>query len=833
MPNFGTTVTLADLNDVRRWCAWRLEPARGGGGKFTKIPYRSASVQAKSNEPATWLSLAEAEAIANQDGWIEAKGGTLGGTGLFLGDLGSGWTVAGIDLDTCLSTAGLTSWAQAVLAALGPGYTEISPSYTGVKWFGVAGSNTVAALRAALEIADGSDGKQFAGGSGEHPPGVEIYLGRRWFAVTSAQLGESAGLGLLSVERALAVKDILRAEFNSTSGSRGASLGLKRPAQVVRPDGREAAVAERFALICAEQQGLRWLLAGNARDYGNFNTSRSGYALQFACFLLAYSWPIEDIGVLFESLHVPAKDGGLAAWVVQKGWTHGGRELANLVDAAYEPRHLETMSNSLTGRPPEATGAVPAAPGGGLPPNSDEALARLLIDQEGSRLRYVAQWGKWMVWDGAAWREDHVLTGLNAVRELCAAQAVAWRAGTTTPQAANEARAMASARTVHAVEGLARADQRIAARSEDWDRDPWLLNTPDGIIDLKTGDVRPSDPAKLMTKTTKTGMGRLQAHSAMWQSYLDLVTGKNQDLQAYLARVAGYCLTGITSEDALFFLFGGGDNGKSTYVDTLVWILGEEGYAQVTGMETFAASRGDRHKTELARLRGARLVAATETDEGRGWNEARIKELTGGSPIAANFMRQDMFTFMPEFKPIISGNHKPRIRTPDWAMARRMNLIPFSVQIPADIKDKDFGTKILLEAPAILAWAVRGCLDWQRYGLAPPEIVRKATAAYMTSEDSRAMWFEEHCKVHEGTETKEIALFEGWRRWAEAANEPPGKRGDLADWLEARGFVASKNALHQKTYRGLAYVPFISEAGNAPPEPFTVIEGGKSDIKEK
>jgi putative DNA primase/helicase len=186
----------------------------------------------------------------------------------------------------------------------------------------------------------------------------------------------------------------------------------------------------------------------------------------------------------------------------------------------------------------------------------------------------------------------------------------------------------------------------------------------------------------------------------------------------YLQRMAGYCLTGLTTEHALLFLYGTGGNGKSVFVNTLFTIMGD--YAANAPMETFMESRNDRHPTDLAGLMGSRLVTATETEQGRRWNESKIKEITGGDRVSARFMRQDFFTYVPAYKIVISGNHKPAIRNIDEAIKRRMHLIPFTLTIPPEKRDHMLQSKLLKERDGILAWAVQGCLMWQCEGLRQP-----------------------------------------------------------------------------------------------------------------
>ena len=270
-----------------------------------------------------------------------------------------------------------------------------------------------------------------------------------------------------------------------------------------------------------------------------------------------------------------------------------------------------------------------------------------------------------------------------------------------------------------------------------------------------------------------------------WLRFLHRVTGGDSELIAFLQRMAGYALTGVTSAQALFFLYGTGANGKSVFTETLAGVMG--GYQATAPIETFTAALGERHPTELAALRGARLVTASETEDGRRWAEARIKALTGGEKIAARYMRQDFFEFVPQFKLVIAGNHKPGLRSVDEAIRRRFHLIPFEVTIPPGERDPYLAQKLKAEWPAILQWAIEGCLDWQRIGLNPPPRVRAATSAYLEAQDAVGAWADECCVADREAFELTADLYRSWTRWAEAAGEYAGNRKRFADALGARG----------------------------------------------
>jgi putative DNA primase/helicase len=350
-------------------------------------------------------------------------------------------------------------------------------------------------------------------------------------------------------------------------------------------------------------------------------------------------------------------------------------------------------------------------------------------------------------------------------------------------------RELLSAKTIAAVERLARSDPRLAASVDQWDRDPWLLNTPDGTIELQTGRMREHRREDYITKITAVGPG---GDCPRWRRFLSRVTRADDELAAFIQRMLGYSLTGSTQDHALFFCHGGGANGKTVLLSTVAGILGD--YHTTAPIETFTASVTDRHPTELAALRGARLVTASETQEGRQWDETKVKLLTGGDKISARFMRGDFFEFIPQFKLVIAGNHRPTLRTVDEAIRRRLNLIPFTVTIPPAERDPELTEKLKAEWPGILGWMIEGCLAWQRQGLNPPAAVREATASYMDAEDSVATWLSECCSRDPNAWESSTALFDSWSMWARGAGETIGSQKSFVQNLEkGRGLTPKRN----------------------------------------
>ncbi len=435
--------------------------------------------------------------------------------------------------------------------------------------------------------------------------------------------------------------------------------------------------------------------------------------------------------------------------------------------------------------PPELDELIaPYKTGGGggdfRPPEfTDEALALKFAEVHGPHLRYVAAWGQWLEWDGVRWKRDDTLRALDLARRIC-------RTASAECNMPNIPRQLARLQTVTAVERLARADRRIAATVDQWDSDPWLLNTPGGVIDLRSGLLQKIRPEDYVTKCTAVAPS--EAEPTTFLAFLARVTGGDHGLQQFLQRLFGYALTGVTREHALAFFHGTGGNGKSVLLGVASGIFGD--YATTAPIELFLASRGDQHPTGLAGLRGARLVTAIETEEGRRWAESKIKALTGGDRISARFMRQDFFEFIPQFKLVIAGNHKPGLRGVDEAIRRRMNLVPFTVTIPAEERDEQLPEKLAAEWPAILGWMIQGCLEWQRNGLAQPEAVRAATEAYLDAEDSFALWLQECCESAGTFDwVRSTELWQSWKEWADTAGENPGSQKRLTQVLKDRGFA--------------------------------------------
>jgi P4 family phage/plasmid primase-like protien len=277
----------------------------------------------------------------------------------------------------------------------------------------------------------------------------------------------------------------------------------------------------------------------------------------------------------------------------------------------------------------------------------------------------------------------------------------------------------------------------------------------------------------------------------LWLQFLDRVFDGDAELIGFMKRLAGYALTGKTTEHKLFFLHGGGANGKSVFLNTLMDLYGD--YARRAPSEVLLATRGDRHSTEIAGLHGARLVVGSELPKGRSWNEAIIKDLTGGDRMTARFMRQDNFDFDPQLSLMIAGNTKPSFGAVDEAIKRRVVLIPFEVTIPAAERDPELAAKLKAEGPAILRWAIDGAQEWALFGLGVPDSVKAASDDYMAGEDIIGQFLEDKAVIEQGTFVSNNDLHGAYTSWCVFEEVEPMGKNNFLKAIEERGHKTRKS----------------------------------------
>jgi len=420
---------------------------------------------------------------------------------------------------------------------------------------------------------------------------------------------------------------------------------------------------------------------------------------------------------------------------------------------------------------------------------TDLGNARRLVARHGEDLRHCQALG-WLAWDGCRFAIDDT----GEVMRRAKAVSLSWYEDAADPTLTGKHRdellehgkRSQSVNRIRAMVSLAESEPGIPVSVDALDRDPWLLCVLNGTLDLRTGKLHPPRREDLSTRLAPVAYDP-EAKCPTWDEYLTFVMEGDGEMIAFLRRAVGYSLTGDTRERALFMHYGGGRNGKSTFLETLALMLGD-GYCAHAPHDTFMAKQTETHPTEIARMRGARLVVAAETEQGRRLSEVLVKQVTGRDKLTARFMRRDFFEFYATFKLHFATNHRPVVRDTTHSIWDRIRLVPWARRIEKHEEDKDLPQRLAEELPGILAWAVRGCLEWQQKGLASPDTVMMATQTYQHDEDSLAPFLDECCVVHTEARVKVSALFEVYRRWAKAAGERELGMRQLSHRVRERGY---------------------------------------------
>jgi putative DNA primase/helicase len=446
---------------------------------------------------------------------------------------------------------------------------------------------------------------------------------------------------------------------------------------------------------------------------------------------------------------------------------------------------------------------TPSAAGLGEERLSDLGNARRFARLLGRDVRYIPAWGQWLVWDETHWRRDELAAVERYAQHIV--ESIHLDAATETDHdrrkaLAKHALASDSARAIRGMLALAQSQFGIALPPDALDRDPWLLNCQNGTLELRTGTCRPHRREDLLTRCVPVAFDPAAA-CPTFETFLQRIFAGRPGLIAFVQRAAGYALTGDTREQCFFVLHGNGANGKSTLVGALMGLF--DAYAAQVAAETLLARRSDVALilNDLATLEGKRLVAAVESDMGRRLAEALVKQLTGGDRLKVRRLYADAYEIQPTFKLWVSTNHKPTILGTDIAIWRRVRLVPFDVTIPVGEQNNRLPEKLEAERAGILAWAVRGCLAWQREGLGVPDEVRVATADYQAEMDTLGTFVGERCILDAQARTPIGDLYADYTEWAKEAGELPLTKRNFGDRLAEKGFPADREGKGKRRTR--------------------------------
>lgn len=726
-----------DLTALDQWVCWRYETVND---KLTKIPYNARTGgKASSTSPNTWVSFDRAN---HEKLKYDGIGFVFSETDDF----------TGIDLDHCRDAASgrIDDWAQQILDDVG-GYAEESPSGSGIH----------------IWVRGHIKGDRKVGSLNGHK--IEMYDRGRFFTVTGQPIGTIRTID----NRQAALVNLYRVIFEpvTTNGHTNGKILEWTASPSEGPDDKLLTAAR------SAKNGAKFSALYDRGDTSGHNNDDSHADLAL-CSLLAY-WTDGDTSRVDRLFRQSALY--RSKWDEKRGaTTYGALTIAKSLNG--QTTHIQS---------PRVSGESTAAIASGLA-LTDFGNAERLVARHGADLRYCHAWKTWLNWRETHWDRDES----NQVERYAKAtvRAIYDEASRTDDPVDRKAisrhavKSEAEAR-IKAMMSLASSEKTIPVEPSKLDADPWLLNVANGTIDLRTGELRAHQRSDLITRISPI-IYDPDARLPLWEQFLLDTTDSHAELIAFLQRAVGYSLTGSTQEEKLFFVHGPSRAGKSTFLDAVKTILGT--YGMTADFESFLShneSSGPRQ--DIARLAGARFVVSIEVDEGKRLAEGLVKMITGGDSITARFLYGREFEYIPAFKLWLAANSTPKARTDDDAIWNRIIRIPFNQVVPPEKRDPKVKLALRdpqIAGPALLAWAVKGCLAWQRDGLRIPDEVKASSDGYRLEVDKLAGFIDDCCVLDPEGFTWSGVLLEEYERWAKANNERRLLRGKaFAERLRARG----------------------------------------------
>ncbi|MBG7619020.1 bifunctional DNA primase/polymerase [Herbaspirillum sp. AP02] len=425
---------------------------------------------------------------------------------------------------------------------------------------------------------------------------------------------------------------------------------------------------------------------------------------------------------------------------------------------------------------------------------TDMGNAKRMAMKYGADIRYVVETKQWLIWTGNYWME------INNLDIVAMAKTIPMELHVEADQVADDNLRKEMKRHASASEGalklqhmieLFKSEPNIAVSIDDLDRNRFLFGVQNGVINLKTGEFKEAKREMLITQVSPVTYDP-DATCPLFESFMMQIMKKDKELVEYLQKAVGYSLSGSVSEQCLFFLYGYGANGKSTFLNIVRAVVGDYG-AQAAGETLLEQNRSSNGPSEdLARLRGKRFVALSEVDDGKAFAEGLFKSLTGGEPITARRLYQGMFEYLPAFKLFLAANHKPIAKSGGHGFYRRLRLIPFEMTIKKEDQDPQLEHKLREEAPGILNWAIKGCLEWQKHGLTSPKAVVRAIEEYESEMNILKAWMAEYVVVDSKYRASSAELYASFSEWAKSYHSWSWSQNRFGRKLAEHGFKSKK-----------------------------------------
>ncbi|MDR0474648.1 MAG: DUF5906 domain-containing protein [Treponema sp.] len=435
---------------------------------------------------------------------------------------------------------------------------------------------------------------------------------------------------------------------------------------------------------------------------------------------------------------------------------------------------------------------------------TDATNAARLLKEHKRNIRYFPAWKKWLVWNGTHWETDEGGAlihekGLETVRNIYdeLSKTDDYRERNDIE---NFGKISESVRRREAMIKTAQYIKELNIKSDDLDTDPWLLNVRNGTINVLSGEFREHRQEDMITKLANVEYAPA-ADCPMWKQFIREIMDYKPELVNFLQTAAGWALTGNIEEQTMFILYGSGANGKTTFLNTIQYLLGD--YAIASPTESFMKKNVDQNTNDIARLRGTRFVTTTEAEQGRRLSEPLIKKITGNDQITARFLYGEYFNFTPTFKIFMATNYKPVIKGTDHGIWRRIKLIPFTTTIPQDKQDKNLEIKLKQEVCGILNWLLEGTLRWRREGLIAPAVIFNATDEYRGEMDVIGNFLKERCVKDGGVSIRIRELYKAYADWCDDNKEHAVSERFFTMRLNEIGFVQNRTA-EARYWMGLA-----------------------------
>ncbi|KAF1681256.1 phage/plasmid primase, P4 family [Bacillus sp. SKDU12] len=764
-----------ELKNAPQWILWRSEERNG---KKTKVPYQIDGSMAQSSNKRTWSTFATIMKFFNEQEY-DGIGFMFSKDDPFIG----------IDIDHCVNDGVLSSFAQEIIQTINS-YTEYSPSGEGVHII----------AKGKLPLRGPGTGRK------NIDKGLEVYRHGRYFTFT----GNSLDVGPVR-ERSEEIKTIFDKYLTEREEAKSVSARSQSGSDMSNLSNKE--IWERM-FNSKNGKSIQDLFNGQLINDDHSSTDMA------LCNHLAF-WTDKDASKM-DSMF---RESNLfrEKWDQQHsadGATYGemtiaaaiystGPTISDLMEQQEQPYEVY-FSQPQASQVADTEEIIDTPPVFHL---TELGNAERLVYYHGKNIRYCNELD-WLIWNGKMWEEDskrqiEALTAqtLRAIYGEAKATEDGYRKKQLNDWAKKCERRNIRMNTILDTRPM------VAVRKQELDSHTYLFNCENGVIDLKTGELLPHDRDFLFTKISSVAYQK-DADCPNWKAFLESIfineQGQpNYEIIDFMQKAIGYSLTGDTTEQVMFFLFGNGRNGKSTFINTVQQLLGD--YGRQTNSDTFIKKKNDSSiNNDIARLDGARFVSAVESEEGQQLSESLVKQITGGEKMSARFLRQEYFEFTPEFKVFFTTNHKPIVKGSDEGIWRRIRLVPFTVTIPKEKVDKKLPQKLAAEMPGILRWAVEGCLKWQKEGLKEPEVIRKATEGYREDMDILGPFLTERCVIHPAAKIESKEIYKEYKNWCFENDDVELKNRAFYRQLEIRGFKKEVGAKNKLFFFGIGLQKFQS-----------------------